>query len=92
MDPLEVVLIVRSDSVLSRELDDRVMLLQGDDELLTLEGGAVAVWDELVEPVTVADISRRLAARHQGDPDEIAKGVQEVVVRLLDGGAVEVLT
>jgi capsular exopolysaccharide synthesis family protein len=90
-NPLEVVRIVRSERVLSRELEDRVMVLQGDDELLTLEGGAMAVWDELAEPVTVADLTRRLAARHDADPAEIAKGVQEVVARLLDGGAVEVL-
>jgi hypothetical protein len=79
----------RSPSALWRALPDRVILLTVEQEVLTLTGTAVEIWDELAEPTSPDVLIDRLAVRYDVEPSEISADVHALLSRLAASGSVE---
>jgi hypothetical protein len=80
--------LVRSREALWRRLPDRLLVLSGGDEVLTLAGTAVAVWDELAEPIEPSELAARLADRFHADAAEVEADLERLLERLVAAGAV----
>ena len=81
--------VVRAPSVLWRRTFDRVILLgPDDDEVQTLLGTGVDVWDLLSAPRSVESISAALAERFGADPHVVRSDLEDLLERLVTGGSV----
>jgi hypothetical protein len=83
----------RGKRVLWRQAADRVLLLPATDgELVSLTGTGVALWELLVEPVELSELSAVMATAYHTDPQVIAADVLPLLEDLARRGLVEVVT
>lgn len=76
---------VRTDAVLTREVETAVLLLRPDGgEVLSLSGSGTAIWELLRRPMTMEELVQKLAERYHVAPDRIAEDVRGTVHSLLD--------
>jgi homoserine kinase len=74
---------VRSDAVLSREVEAALLLLApGGDGVVSLSGAGPTIWRMLREPLTVADLVHALAERFAVPPEDIVDDVTRTVTSL----------
>jgi Coenzyme PQQ synthesis protein D (PqqD) len=77
------------DAVLRRRLPGAAVLLPpGADQPVVLTGTALALWDELAEPVDEAGLAARLAERFAVDEATVAADIGPALDRLRQLGAV----
>lgn len=63
--------------------DELVLLREGGEEYLGLEGPALAVWDLLERPRSVAEIAAELAGRYDAPAGEIERDVLDFAAELV---------
>lgn len=81
-DPLRY---VRSDAVLTREVETAVLLLRpGGGDVLSLSGAGTTIWELLRRPMSFDELVQQLAERFHVSPTEIADDVRSTVDSLLD--------
>ena len=79
----------RSEGVLWRAvLDDAVVLVPGQPEPLALSGGA-SLWALLEVPRTTGDLARALGDQTGARSGDVEAGLQPLLARLAELGAVE---
>ena len=70
-------------------LDGVVLLAPGADEPIVLRGGAPAVWEGLVEPITLDGLVDDLAVAYRADLDAVRRDVHSLLDFLALAGAAE---
>jgi hypothetical protein len=83
------VAVVRCRTALWRRLPDRVLVLAGDDHVLTLAGTAVEIWDALSAETDARDLVGSLAHRYSVASDVIEAEVHATLDQLASAGVVE---
>lgn len=68
-----------------------IALAESADEASVLRGTAVDVWHAFARPARVADVANDLAAGYRSDGEEVLGAVLDVVRRLVDAGALELV-
>jgi hypothetical protein len=80
----------RSPTVLVRRSLDTVLLFPtGADDVVTLAGTGIAVWELLDTWRTVEALAELLASRYEADPAVVRADVAELVASLEELGALE---
>lgn len=80
---------IRRGPVLWRRSGAQILIRRrGDDRLTVLAGTGVALWDELVEPVTLETLAARLAAAHAAPVETVTSDLQASIETLLGDGVV----
>jgi hypothetical protein len=75
---------VRSESVLSRELADALLLLSpGRGDVVSLSGSGPEIWRMLGSPLTVETVVQQLAEKYGVDSTEIAADVRQTLEALV---------
>lgn len=83
---------VRASDVLWRRTAATVVLLAaGDDEVVELAGTAVALWETLVEPASVEEVTAQLAAQFGVTAGVVAGDVASAVGDLVRRGVLDVV-
>lgn len=83
---------VRAGAVLWRRTAATVVLLApGDDDVTELRGTAVALWDALHEPATIAEATGRLAEEFGAAAPVVAADVAAAVHELARRGMVDIV-
>ena len=76
--------------VLSRRLDDELVLLNLDNECyFGLDDVSTGVWDALLASPSVEDAVARLLAEYEVEPRRLRTDVEAFLAQLLDNGLVE---
>lgn len=76
---------VRSDAVLTREVETAVLLLRPEGgDVLSLSGAGTTIWELLRRPMTLDELVQQLVERYHVAPADIADDVRETVGSLLE--------
>lgn len=78
----------RAPGVLWRRTPTAALVRSLDGRGWDLGGSGLALWDELAEPRTLAELVERMLERYEGDSTEVADDVRAAIRSLLADGVV----
>lgn len=76
---------INQPAVIAEVIDDEAIIVNLDSgAYYSLRGSACKIWELLVQQMTAADVATLMAEHYAGAPDAIQKGVETLLVQLLD--------